>query len=99
MKRFGEMGIVKKGSKIQGKLLNKGEYVMFVGYADKHAPDVYRLLKMSNKKIVMSRDVRWLDKTYNEWLSKTQENEIHTSAAQRENEDDMDLEKESDEES
>ena len=64
LRTFGEMAITTKHNKIQGKLTNKGIPVMFVGYASDHATDVYRLLKMSNKRIVMSRDVRWLNKSY-----------------------------------
>jgi hypothetical protein len=57
LRTFGEMAVATKNNKIQGKFDNKGVPVMFVGYAPDHAPDVYRLLKMSNKRIVMSRDV------------------------------------------
>ena len=34
---------------------------MFVGYADNHAGDVYRFLNVKNKRIIMSRDARWLN--------------------------------------
>ena len=33
---------------------------MFVGYAEAHAGDVYRFLSITHK-IIMSRDVRWLN--------------------------------------
>jgi hypothetical protein len=40
----------------------------FVGYAPNHAPDVYWILKMANRRIVMSRgDLRWLKKHYYQW--------------------------------
>jgi hypothetical protein len=69
LRTFGEMAISTKKSKIQGTLVNKGIPVMFVGYADEHAPDVYRLLKISNTRILLSRDVRWLKKMYGSWQS------------------------------
>ena len=34
---------------------------MFVGYAEDHAVDVYRFLNIHTKRILMSRDVRWLN--------------------------------------
>ena len=34
---------------------------MFVGCADDHAQDVYRFLNIHTKRIIMSRDVRWLN--------------------------------------
>ena len=34
---------------------------MFVGYADDHSGDVYRFLNIHTKRIIMSRDMRWLN--------------------------------------
>ena len=34
---------------------------MFVGYADDHSRDVYRFLNICTKRIIMSRDARWLN--------------------------------------
>ena len=34
---------------------------MFVGYTDDHAVDVYRFLNAKPKRIIMSRDARWLN--------------------------------------
>ena len=34
---------------------------MFVGYAEDHAGNVYRFLNIHTKRIIMSRDVRWLN--------------------------------------
>ena len=34
---------------------------MFVGYADDHSRDVYRFLNIHTKRIIISRDVRWLN--------------------------------------
>ena len=34
---------------------------MFVGYADDHSGDVYRFLNIKTKRIIMSRDARWLN--------------------------------------
>ena len=34
---------------------------MFVGYADDHSGDVYRLLNINSKRIIITRDARWLN--------------------------------------
>ena len=62
---FGEMAVIKNHSvKFQSKLKDKGTIVMFLGYADNHSADVYRFLKMGTKRVVLSRDVIWLNKLY-----------------------------------
>ena len=37
---------------------------MFVGYGVRHAPNVFRMLKLSTNKIIHSRDLIWLDQMY-----------------------------------
>ena len=63
MRTFGEMAVVAihEGKKITSKLDNRGKICMFVGYAEVHAGDVYRFLNIHTKRIIMSRDVRWLN--------------------------------------
>jgi hypothetical protein len=59
------MAVIKDHSvKFQSKLKDKGAIVMFLGYADNHSADIYRFLKMGTKRMVLSRDVIWLNKLY-----------------------------------
>jgi len=37
---------------------------IFVGYADKHAGNVYRFINPNTNKIILSRDVKWLERKY-----------------------------------
>ena len=39
---------------------------IFVGYADKHAGNVYCFVNPNTNQIVLSRDVKWLSKRYGE---------------------------------
>ena len=71
---------MKKPKKIQGKLKDKGEYVVFVGYTDKYPHDTYRFLKLSTKKVIILRDVRFLNKTHKEWCKNPEEK--HASSTQ-----------------
>ena len=64
LRRFGEIGIAKKGPSIQSKMANPGIAVMYLGHASEHGQEVYRLLNLETKRVVMSRDVRWLDQNY-----------------------------------
>ena len=63
MRTFGEMAVVAihEGKKMRSRLDNRGKTCMFVGYAEDHAGDVYRFLNIHTKRIIMSRDVRWLN--------------------------------------
>ena len=59
---FGEMAVVAihEGKKMRSKLDDRGKTCMLVGYVDDHSCDVYRFLNIHTKRIIMSRDVRWL---------------------------------------
>ena len=63
LRSFGEMAVVAihEGKKMRSKLDNRGKTCMFVGYADDHSGDVYRFLNIHTKRIIMSRDARWLN--------------------------------------
>ena len=63
LRTFGEMAVVAihEGTKMRSKLDNRGKTCMFVGYADDHSGDVYRFLIIHTKRIIMSRDARWLN--------------------------------------
>jgi hypothetical protein len=39
-----------------------------VGYEDNHPQDAYRVLDLKNKTIMITRDMRWLGKTYGEYF-------------------------------
>ena len=63
---FGEIGIVmtpeQEGHK--SKIENKGKEIIFVGYSNDHAGDVYRFFDLALKQIKISRDVCWTGKFY-----------------------------------
>ena len=44
---------------------------MFVGYADDHTKDVYRFLNIHTKRIILSRDVRWLNIIWKQYKKKS----------------------------
>jgi hypothetical protein len=53
-------------------LENRGDLCIFVSYLEDHGFDVYQLFNINSKKIVESRDVRWLGK----YLSELNNNEL-----------------------
>ena len=63
LRSLGEMAVVAihEGKKMRSKLDNRGKTCMFVGDADDHSGDVYRFLNIKTKRIIMSRDARWLN--------------------------------------
>ena len=44
---------------------------MFVGYADDHSGDVYQFLNINTKRIIMSRDARWLNIVWKHYRMKS----------------------------
>ena len=65
---FGEIGVINNGVKISGKLTNKGDVCMMIGYATDSSEGTYRLLKLSTNKVVKSRNIQWLNKMYGEYI-------------------------------
>ena len=63
LRSFGEMALlaIHEGKKMRSKLDNRGKTCIFVGYADDHSEDVHRFLNINTKRIIMSRDARWLN--------------------------------------
>ena len=53
--------VIHEGKKMRSKLDDRGETCMFVVYADDHSRDVYRFLNIHTKRIIISRDGRWLN--------------------------------------
>ena len=68
LKIFGEVGVVTTKDKIQAKLANRGTPCIFVGYAENHSKDVYRMLNLETNAIINSRDIIWLKKMHTDWL-------------------------------
>ena len=49
---------------------DRGEKVIFVGYFLNHSLGTYKFIKLSNKKMVLSRDITWLERSNNNNLKK-----------------------------
>ena len=62
MRTFGEMAVtIHEGKKMRSKLDDRQKSCIFVGYADDHSRDMYRFLNIHTKRIIICRDVRWLN--------------------------------------
>ena len=62
LKSFGEVGVVRKGGKLQ-KVDMKGYDAIFVGYSPMHAKGVYKMMNLQTYKFTYSRDIMWLNRT------------------------------------
>ena len=68
LRQFGEMAVVKAlGQDIKSKLTPRGRLAIYLGRAESHAPDCHRFLAVDTKRVILSRDVMWLGKTYGKW--------------------------------
>jgi Reverse transcriptase (RNA-dependent DNA polymerase) len=70
LKIFGEMSVVTTKDEIQSKLKNRVMTYMFVGYSVDHANDVYWMLNLKTKRIINTRYVSWLKRSYKTWSKK-----------------------------
>ena len=64
MRVFGEAGVVKTKTKTTPKSYDKGVLCVFVGYADEHPSDCYRMWNPETNGIHVTRDVTWLKRMY-----------------------------------
>ena len=73
LRTFGEMAVVAihEGKKMRSKQDDRGKTCMLVGYADDHSCDVYRFLNIHTKRIIMSRDARWLNIIWKHYRKKS----------------------------
>ena len=49
------------------KIDPRGKISLFVGYSTQHAGDVYRFLHPKTSRVIHSRDVKWIGKTWGEF--------------------------------
>ena len=64
---FGEIGIVTQGDAIKDKLVNHGEACLYLGHAENHSAEVSHFMKLSTKRVIRSRDVKWLNQTFQDY--------------------------------
>ena len=69
LRSFGEMAVIAitDGKKMRSKLDTRGRTGIFVGYADDHAGNVYRFINIQTKKIILRRDIQWLNSFWKEY--------------------------------
>ena len=64
LRTFGECSVVHDGKKIQSKLENCGEKCIFVGYAENHAGNVYRMFNVQANTSCVDNAQCEMDKMY-----------------------------------
>ena len=69
LRSFGEIAVIaiSDGKKMRSKLDTRGKTGIFVGYADDHAGNIYRFINIQTKKIILSRDIQWLNSFWKEY--------------------------------
>ena len=61
---FGQIGYMADRKAIKNKLGNRAFRVMFLGYAEDHEGDCFRVYKFKTRAVVLSRDIRWTTDLY-----------------------------------
>ena len=69
LRSFGEIAVIAigNGKKMRSKLDTRCRTGIIVGYADDHAGNVNRFINIQMKKIILSRDVQWLNSFWNQY--------------------------------
>jgi hypothetical protein len=64
------MAVVAKlvGENIKAKLEDRGFTAIYIGRAKDHTIDTYKFYNVSKNSYFLSRDVRWLNKLYRQWV-------------------------------
>ena len=60
---------------MRSKLDTRGRTVIFVGYADDHAGNVYRFINIQMKRIILSGDTQWLNSFWKEYKTRKNDSE------------------------
>jgi hypothetical protein len=60
LQTWGEVGTVKVKTKSMRKLADQGVHCMFIGCADDHDGDVYRMWNPKTERVHITRDVIWM---------------------------------------
>ena len=53
---------------MQSKLKNKGKTCVFVGFAENHVANTYHMFDVTTKKVILTQDIIWANKTYGEYF-------------------------------
>jgi len=57
---FGEIGVANNVQKLHSKLANQGMHCMFIGYANYHAGNTFKMFNLKTKHIWKSCNVKWI---------------------------------------
>ena len=84
---FGEIGVIKRHGLLQ-KLKNKGIDAMCLGHQEDSAAGVYRMLNLETMRVNITRDVKWMNMTYGEYITEVQREELSEGSELVEDDDD-----------
>ena len=80
---------ISDGKKMRSKLDIRGRTGIFVVYADNHAGNVYRFINIQTKKIILSRDIQWLNSFWKEYKKRKDESKKLVDVSYSHDEDDQ----------
>ena len=71
LRTFGKIAIIQDGAqgRIKSKFINRGFPAMFIGYPLNHSSDVFQFMVLICCSIILSRNVVWFNKTYEDYLN------------------------------
>ena len=73
LRTFGELEVVKDSESIKGKIENRGILSIFLGYSENRSKGTYRFYNLKTNRVIMSRDIIWVDKLMKDLKDMSQE--------------------------
>ena len=86
LRTFGLLGVVRSIAKAKATPEYRGKTCMFLSYAQNHTGGTYHMLNLRTKRIVPSRDIIWLNKTYGDYISSKEKTKANYYILQNEDE-------------
>ena len=83
---------ISDGKKMRSKLDTRGRTGIFVIYAEDHAGNVCRFINVQTKKIILSRDVQWLNSFWKQYKTRNNDSRNLVEEFFLNDEDDQNLE-------
>ncbi len=71
LKTFGQLCVVASNQKLKSKMSDRGLLCLYLGRVLDHTPDTYRFYNLSTRKVILSRNVKFIDMMYGDYYINT----------------------------
>ena len=69
LKTFGQLCVVASNQKLKSKMSDRGILCLYLGRVEDHTPDTYRFYNLTTRKVLLSRNVKFMDLMYGDYYT------------------------------